>query len=94
MNDALTADGASGNQSPAPSYPLRDLLADAIPLIDLRSPGEADRGAIPGAVNMPILEDAERAEVGKTYKDAGQAAAIQKGHELVKDGQTITERAP
>lgn len=86
MNDALTADSAPGNQPPVPSSPLRDLLAQAIPLIDLRSAGEAVRGAIPGAVNMPVLEDAERAEVGKTYKDAGQAAAIQKGHQLVNGG--------
>jgi tRNA 2-selenouridine synthase len=86
VNDAQTADGAPGTLPSASSSPLSEILAQAVPLIDLRSPSEAARGAIPGAVNMPILEDAERAEVGTTYKHAGQAEAIRKGNQLVEGG--------
>ena len=36
-------------------------------LIDARSPGEFAVDHIPGAVNLPVLSDAERAEVGTIY---------------------------
>jgi tRNA 2-selenouridine synthase len=36
-------------------------------LIDVRSPGEFAEDHIPGAVNLPVLSDAERAEVGTIY---------------------------
>lgn len=43
-------------------------------LIDLRSPSEYSKGAIPGAVNIPLFDDGEREEIGLTYKDdPGQA---------------------
>ncbi|HEY1325902.1 MAG TPA: tRNA 2-selenouridine(34) synthase MnmH [Casimicrobiaceae bacterium] len=35
--------------------------------IDVRSPAEFADDHIPGAVNLPLLDDAERAEVGKMY---------------------------
>jgi len=36
-------------------------------LIDARSPGEFAEDHLPGAVNLPVLSDAERAEVGAIY---------------------------
>lgn len=36
-------------------------------IIDARSPGEFAVDHIPGAVNLPVLNDAERAEVGTIY---------------------------
>jgi tRNA 2-selenouridine synthase len=36
-------------------------------IIDARSPGEFAIDHIPGAVNLPVLNDAERAEVGTIY---------------------------
>ena len=36
-------------------------------IIDARSPGEFAVDHIPGAVNLPVLSDAERAEVGTIY---------------------------
>ena len=53
------------------------------PLIDVRSPAEFARGALPHAVNLPILDDPERREVGITYKAQGQDAAIDLGMRLV-----------
>mmetsp|Transcript_15235 Transcript_15235/g.46185 ORF Transcript_15235/g.46185 Transcript_15235/m.46185 type:complete len:436 (-) Transcript_15235:61-1368(-) len=36
-------------------------------IIDVRSPGEFAEDHVPGAVNFPVLDDAERALVGRTY---------------------------
>lgn len=36
-------------------------------VIDVRSPGEYALDHVPGAVNLPVLTDAERAEVGTIY---------------------------
>jgi tRNA 2-selenouridine synthase len=48
-----------------------DLSAEALArydlVIDVRSPSEFAEDHIPGAVNLPVLDDAERAEVGTIY---------------------------
>ena len=59
------------------------LLRDDVPLLDVRAPVEFHRGAFPSAHNIPLLDDEERAQVGTTYKQAGQDAAINLGHRLV-----------
>ena len=52
-------------------------------LIDARSPAEFAEATIPGAINIPILDDAERDEVGTLYKQVGKAAARRRGVALV-----------
>jgi tRNA 2-selenouridine synthase len=52
-------------------------------LVDARSPDEFAEATIPGAINVPILDNAERAEVGTLYKQAGKQAAKRRGVELV-----------
>ncbi|EBX3280418.1 tRNA 2-selenouridine(34) synthase MnmH, partial [Salmonella enterica subsp. enterica serovar Agona] len=42
------------------------LLADT-PLIDVRAPIEFEQGAMPGAINLPLMMDNERAAVGTCY---------------------------
>ena len=59
------------------------ILLAATPLFDVRAPVEFGRGSLPGAVNLPLMEDSERARVGTCYKREGQAAAIALGHQLV-----------
>ncbi|MEX0623374.1 tRNA 2-selenouridine(34) synthase MnmH [Saccharospirillum sp.] len=59
-----------------------DLLLDQTPLMDVRAPVEFEQGAIPGAVNVSILDDGQRAAIGTRYKEAGQEAAIELGLEL------------
>jgi len=39
-------------------------------IIDVRSPGEFAVDHIPGAINCPVLDDAERAQVGTLYKES------------------------
>ena len=63
-----------------------DLLAlflNDTPLLDVRAPVEFAEGAFPQAVNRPLIDDEERHQVGKTYKDLGQEAAIELGLKLV-----------
>lgn len=74
--------GASALNRPDGDAYAALLLAD-VPLIDTRSPAEFAQGALPGAVNLPLMQDDERVQVGLCYKRKGQAAAIALGHELV-----------
>lgn len=57
-------------------------LTDIIPLVDVRSPKEYAQGHIPGAVNMPLFDDEERAAVGIRYKQGGNENAVQLGLEI------------
>ncbi|MXS85947.1 tRNA 2-selenouridine(34) synthase MnmH [Nitrosomonas sp. HPC101] len=57
-------------------------IADT-PLIDVRAPVEFMQGSLPGAVNLPILRDEERALVGTTYKQQGSEAAVKLGYEMI-----------
>ncbi|MEM7081532.1 MAG: tRNA 2-selenouridine(34) synthase MnmH [Pseudomonadota bacterium] len=59
------------------------LLDQRVPMIDVRAPIEFEKGALPFARNLPLLEDAERHQVGLCYKNNGQDAAIMLGHKLV-----------
>jgi len=43
------------------------VLANFDAIIDVRSPSEFEADHIPGAINLPVLNDAERAEVGTIY---------------------------
>lgn len=62
---------------------LKNLFCKRTSFIDVRAPVEFKAGSLPGAVNLPILNDEERALIGTTYKKEGSAAAIKLGHELV-----------
>ena len=55
----------------------------ALPVVDVRSPGEFLRGHIPGAFSVPLFDDAERAEVGTLYKRNGREHAMERGFQLV-----------
>lgn len=54
-----------------------------LPVVDVRSEGEYASGHIPGAVNVPLLNNDERAKVGTIYKQKGQREAIHEGFRLV-----------
>lgn len=53
------------------------------PIVDVRSPAEYADGHVPGAVNIPVFNDKERAIVGTIYKQVGKTEAIEQGLELV-----------
>lgn len=48
-------------------------------VIDVRSPSEFTLDHVPGAVNLPVLNDAERAEVGAIYVQESRFKARQVG---------------
>ena len=58
-------------------------LRQQLPVVDARSEGEFEQSHIPGAVNIPILNNDERITVGTLYKNAGAEKATLKGFELV-----------
>jgi len=62
---------------------FRQLFLDDVPMMDMRAPVEFAKGAFPGVVNLPLMNDQERQKVGTCYKQQGQAAAIALGHQLV-----------
>jgi tRNA 2-selenouridine synthase len=71
-------------------YPALLPAADVLPrlddydtIIDVRSPSEFAEDHIPGAINCPVLDDAERAEIGTLYKQASPFDAKKKGAALV-----------
>ncbi len=63
---------------------IRQLLANEIPIIDVRAPIEFNQGAMPNAINLPLMNNEERAAVGTCYKQHGSEKAVELGHQLVK----------
>lgn len=52
-------------------------------VIDVRSPSEFAEDHVPGAINLPVLDDAERAEIGTLYKQVSPFDARKAGAALV-----------
>jgi tRNA 2-selenouridine synthase len=50
--------------------------------IDVRSPSEFAEATIPGAINIPLFTDEERAKIGTVYKQTSQEAAKRLGLEI------------
>jgi tRNA 2-selenouridine synthase len=57
-------------------------LTEKLPVVDVRSPSEFLNGHIPGAFNIPLFNDSERAAVGTIYKKGGRIPAILEGLKL------------
>ncbi|AAP99816.1 MULTISPECIES: tRNA 2-selenouridine(34) synthase MnmH [Prochlorococcus] len=71
----------SGIGIPA-SYSLNKFRNTNGPLIDIRSPKEFNQGHLPGAKNIPLFNNEERALIGTTYKKKGKQKAINLGLEI------------
>ena len=54
------------------------------PVCDARSPGEFAIGHIPGALNLPLFSDNERAIVGTMYSEKGRSSATVAGMAFVQ----------
>ena len=65
------------------SSAFEKLFLEDRPLVDTRAPTEFQRGSFPSAVNVPLMTDDEREQVGICYKEQGERAAVALGHELV-----------
>ena len=63
---------------------LADLAAHGFDdIIDVRAPAEYAEDHLPGAISLPMLDDAERAEVGTIYKQVSPFTARKVGAALV-----------
>ena len=58
-------------------------LATKVPLVDVRSPGEYEKGHIPGAFSIPLFSNDERADVGTVYVQQSREKAIELGYKYV-----------
>ncbi len=70
---------------------FKKIVVNDTPLIDVRAEVEFEKGAFKTSVNMPIMNDEERCQVGIKYKNEGNEEAIKLGHELVT-GEVREER--
>jgi tRNA 2-selenouridine synthase len=52
-------------------------------VVDVRAPIEFQKGHIANAINVPLFEDSERAEIGTLYKHQGKDTAVERGLEIV-----------
>lgn len=62
---------------------FRRLILEDTPLLDVRAPIEFHKGSLPLAENHPIINDEERHQIGKRYKEVGQDEAMALAYELV-----------
>ncbi len=69
----------------AAALPIHDFLNSSRQelIIDVRAPVEFKKGHLPGAVNIPLFEDIERAEIGTLFKQQGKDTAVTRGLEIV-----------
>jgi len=61
----------------------RQLLLNDTPLLDVRAPVEYEQGSFPTTINVPIINNDERENIGRCYKQQGQDKAVELGHQLV-----------
>ena len=64
--------------------PEQVLAAGGAVVVDLRSPAEFAQDHLPGAVNVPLFDDAERAVVGTLYCTRSPEEAFERGRELAE----------
>lgn len=54
-------------------------LAETVPILDVRSPGEFEQAHIPGAYSLPLFTNEQRKVVGTAYKQESRENAIKIG---------------
>ncbi len=64
------------------TYPISEVYSE---IIDVRSEGEFAEDCIPGAINLPVLSNAERAKVGTIYQQISPFEARKIGAALTSD---------
>ncbi len=67
---------------PSPAFTTQPWKETYSEIIDVRSPAEFAEDCMPGAINLPVLSNLERAEVGTIYKQS-PFTARKKGAALV-----------
>lgn len=72
------------------SYPTKALPIEAfldstknVPVLDVRTSAEFEKGHIPNALNLPLFTDEERADIGTLYKQKGHEIAVKEGLKFI-----------
>jgi len=66
-----------------PMASIQEVLATpGVRIVDLRSPAEHAEDHPPGAINVPLFDDVERALVGTLYKRASPEEAFEEGRRI------------
>jgi tRNA 2-selenouridine synthase len=65
-----------------PRLSLPEFEVLSYPLLDVRAPIEFAQGHVPGALNLPLFTDDERARIGTAYKQVSQERAVHLGLEF------------
>jgi len=81
LNEYLMHAGLLGQSVYVPGTP-RDPSLPVI--VDVRSPCEYAKGHIPGAMNVPLFTDEERAIIGTLYKHEGHDVAVKRGCAMIE----------
>ncbi|MCL5735379.1 MAG: tRNA 2-selenouridine(34) synthase MnmH [Actinobacteria bacterium] len=71
-----------------PSVTAAKVMEGGFLVVDVRSPSEYAEGHMPGSINMPLLNDAQRGVVGLAYKEHGAAKARVAAMDEVTPGLT------
>lgn len=79
---------------------IKKYESDPVLLLDARSEKEFDHAHIPGAVNLPLLNNENRHLIGIEYKKNGREAAVALGfklvgpvfHEFIEKAKKLTDR--
>ncbi len=66
-----------------PSIGPAEVMEGGFQVVDVRSPGEFAEGHVPGSVNLPLLNDEQRAAVGTVYRHEGASKARMAAMEVV-----------
>ncbi|MFU8859549.1 MAG: tRNA 2-selenouridine(34) synthase MnmH [Cyclonatronaceae bacterium] len=63
------------------SLPIKKFLTQIVhrPVFDVRTPAEFTQGHLPGAINLPLFSNDERAVIGTIYKQQGREKAVRAG---------------
>ncbi len=64
------------------SVPFNETLLESHLVVDVRTPLEYAEDHLPGAINVPLLSNEERVEIGTLYKQTGPKEARIRGLEL------------
>ena len=66
-----------------PNFVQFPLLKEPSEIIDVRSENEFEKDHIPGAINLPVLDNEERKKIGTIYKQISSFEAKKLGASLV-----------
>lgn len=71
-----------------------EVLAGVDQVIDVRSPSEFAEDHVPGAVNLPVLSDVERARIGTIYVQEDKFRARREGAALIARNVAVHLEGP